>query len=90
MADWKLSRKEAACTRCKRAFEEDEPHYSVLRVTGRLDDALFGLWQTGLCEERDIIMRCNQPGDLATRIKRAKRALGEEVEEDEDDFDDEE
>ncbi len=33
MADWKLSRKEDACTRCERSFEADEPHYSVLRVT---------------------------------------------------------
>jgi twitching motility protein PilT len=47
-----------------------------------LDDALFNLWNTGLCEERDVVMRSNQPGDLTMRIKRAKRGMGEEVEDD--------
>ena len=54
-----------------------------------LDDALFKLWNEGLCEEKDVIMRSNLPGDLITRIKRAKRGMGEEVEEDEDEFEDE-
>ncbi len=53
-----------------------------------LDDALFNLWKNGLCEERDLISRSNQPGDLITRIKRAKRGMGEEVEDDEDEFED--
>ena len=33
MADWKLTRRTDVCTRCERAFEEDEPLFSVLFVT---------------------------------------------------------
>ena len=55
-----------------------------------LDDALFNLWNNGLCEEKDVIMQSNQPGDLISRIKRAKLGIGQEVEEDEDEFEDEE
>lgn len=54
-----------------------------------LDDALFKLWNDGLVEERDIVMRSNQPGDLIMRIKRAKQGMGEEVEDNEDEFEDE-
>ena len=54
-----------------------------------LDESLFNLWNNGLCEERDVVMRSNQPGDLITRIKRAKRAKGEDVDEDEDEDEDE-
>ncbi|MCH7989516.1 MAG: type IV pilus twitching motility protein PilT [Planctomycetes bacterium] len=49
-----------------------------------LDDALFKLWSEGLVEERDVVMRSNQPGDLIMRIKRAKRGMGEEVEDDDE------
>jgi len=52
-----------------------------------LDDALFNLWKDGLCEERDVVVKSNQPGELAVRIKRAK--LGQFDEEGEDDEDDE-
>ncbi len=57
-----------------------------------LDDALFNLWKNDLCEEEDIIMKSNQPGELKAKIERAKRGILEEQggEEDEDDeFDDE-
>lgn len=54
-----------------------------------LDDALFNLWKNGLCEETDIVMKSNQPGELKARIERAKKGLfDDEPEEDEDDFDD--
>lgn len=57
-----------------------------------LDDALFNLWQDGLCEERDVIMKSNQPGELTARIQRAKRGVLDEDEEledeDEDEFED--
>lgn len=34
MSDWKLTRKGDACTRCERAYEDEEPYYSVLFVRG--------------------------------------------------------
>ncbi len=44
-----------------------------------LDDALFNLWKSGLCEEREVLIKANNPGDLKARIEAAKR--GEEEEE---------
>ena len=53
-----------------------------------LDDALFNLWKTGLCEERDVIVRSNGPGELRNKIALAKKGLLKE-DEDEDDEEDE-
>lgn len=50
-----------------------------------LDDALFNLWKNGLCEEDDVIMRSNGPGELKARIARAKKGLLDDEPEDEDD-----
>ena len=56
-----------------------------------LDDALFDLWKNELCEEEDVVMKSNQPGELKARIERAKRGiLDEQMEDDEDDEDDDE
>ncbi len=52
-----------------------------------LDDALFNLWKTGLCLERDVVVRSNQPGELKLKIETAKKGLLED-EDDEDDDDD--
>lgn len=53
-----------------------------------LDDALYDLWRKGLCEERDVIVRSNNPAELRARINNIK--AGEEDEDDEDeDWDDE-
>jgi len=61
-----------------------------------LDDALFNLWNEGLCEEQDVVMRANAPGELKAKIIKAKRGLddedGDEIDgaedaEDEDDID---
>ena len=53
-----------------------------------LDDALFNLWKNGLCEEGDVIVKSNQPGELKARIERAKRGIfDEEQDEDEDEED---
>ena len=49
-----------------------------------LDEALFNLWKTGLCEERDVVVRSNAPGELRTKIQRAKQGLFDEEAEDED------
>jgi twitching motility protein PilT len=54
-----------------------------------LDDALFDLWRKGLCEERDCVVRSNQPGELKARIANAKKGIFEEGEEgDEEDDED--
>jgi twitching motility protein PilT len=53
-----------------------------------LDDSLFNLWKNGLCEDKDVLYKSNQPGELRSRIERAKRGIFDEDEEDdEDDFD---
>lgn len=52
-----------------------------------LDDALFNLWKNGLCEEDDVIMRSNGPGELKARIMRAKKGLLDDEPEDEEDGD---
>ncbi len=52
-----------------------------------LDDALFNLWKTGLCEERDVIVRSNGPAELRNKITLAKKGL---LKEDEDEDEDEE
>ncbi|MSR58936.1 MAG: type IV pilus twitching motility protein PilT [Planctomycetaceae bacterium] len=49
-----------------------------------LDDALFNLWKSGLCEERDIIFRSNNPGELRTKLQRAKAGVFDEDPEDEE------
>ena len=48
-----------------------------------LDEALFNLWQGGLCEESDVVMKSNDPDDLKKKIALAKRGL--DVEEEDDD-----
>ncbi len=50
-----------------------------------LDDALFNLWKNGLSEEKDIVYKANNPGELKVRIERAKRGLLDDEVEDEDD-----
>jgi len=50
-----------------------------------LDDALFNLWKNDLCEERDVIVRSNNPGELRAKIAMAKKGLLEEEGEEDDD-----
>jgi twitching motility protein PilT len=53
-----------------------------------MDDALFDLWRKELCEEKDVIAKSNNPGELKLRITNAKKGvLSEEDEEEEDDED---
>ena len=52
-----------------------------------LDDSLFNLWKIGLCEEKDVLYKSNQPAELRSRIDRAKRGVFEDEEDDDDDFD---
>ena len=54
-----------------------------------LDDALFDLWKKGLCEEKDCVVRSNNPGELKARITNAKQGLEDEEDEDDDDWEDE-
>ncbi|APZ92832.1 type IV pilus twitching motility protein PilT [Fuerstiella marisgermanici] len=54
-----------------------------------LDDSLFNLWKNGLCEEKDVIMKSNNPGELRSRIERAKKGVFDDDDDDDDDeFDD--
>jgi len=53
-----------------------------------LDDALFNLWKTGLCEEHDVVVRSNAPGELRTKIQRAKQGLFDEEAEEEEEMED--
>jgi len=50
-----------------------------------LDDSLFNLWKNGLCEEKDVITRSNNPGEIRVRIERAKRGLFDDGDDDDDD-----
>lgn len=52
-----------------------------------LDDSLFNLWKNGLCDDKDVLYKSNQPGELRSRIERAKRGVFEDEEDDDDDFD---
>lgn len=46
-----------------------------------LDDSLFNIWKNGLCDERDVISKANNSGELKARIERSKKGLYDEVEE---------
>ncbi|MFO0136388.1 MAG: type IV pilus twitching motility protein PilT, partial [Planctomyces sp.] len=50
-----------------------------------LDDSLFNLWKNGICDEKDVMFKSNNPGELRARIERAKRGVfDEETDEDDD------
>ncbi len=54
-----------------------------------LDDTLFDLWHRGICEERDVILKSNSPGELKQKIEQAKKGLLEdedELDEDDDEY----
>ena len=50
-----------------------------------LDDSLFNLWKNGICDEKDVMYKSNNPGELRARIERAKRGVFDDSEEDDDD-----
>jgi twitching motility protein PilT len=52
-----------------------------------LDEALFNLWKNGICEQRDVVVRSNQPGELSQKIELAKKGLLQEEEEEEEEED---
>ena len=49
-----------------------------------LDEALFNLWKNGICEQRDVVVRSNQPGELMQKIELAKKGLLQDEEEEEE------
>jgi twitching motility protein PilT len=53
-----------------------------------LDDALFDLWRKGLCEEKSVMMKSNNPGELKMRITNAKKGVYDENADDEDEDED--
>ncbi len=50
-----------------------------------LDDSLFNLWKNGICDEKDVMYKSNNPGELRARIERAKRGVFDDNEDDDDD-----
>jgi twitching motility protein PilT len=46
-----------------------------------LDDHMFRLWQDGKVDKKDILVKANQPDDLAAKIGRAERGLLEDEDE---------
>jgi twitching motility protein PilT len=46
-----------------------------------LDDHMFKLWRDGLVEKHEILLRSNNPEELASKIARAERGLFEDEEE---------
>lgn len=54
-----------------------------------LDDALYDLWRKGLCEEKDCVVRSNNPGELRARINNAKQGMLDEEDDEEEEDDDE-
>jgi twitching motility protein PilT len=50
-----------------------------------LDDSLFNLWKNGICDEKDVMYKSNNPGELRARIERAKRGVFDDSEEEDDD-----
>ena len=49
-----------------------------------LDDSLFNLWKNGICDEKDVMYKSNNPGELRARIERAKRGVFDDNDEEED------
>lgn len=50
-----------------------------------LDDSLFNLWKNGICDEKDVMYKSNNPGELRARIERAKRGVFDDNDEEEED-----
>ncbi|HQZ68239.1 MAG TPA: type IV pilus twitching motility protein PilT [Planctomycetaceae bacterium] len=50
-----------------------------------LDDSLFNLWKNGICDEKDVMYKSNNPGELRARIERAKRGVFDDSEEEDED-----
>jgi twitching motility protein PilT len=55
-----------------------------------LDDCLFRLWRTGLCEKEDVLLRAQRPLELSDRILQVERGVLADEYDDDDDFDDDE
>ena len=46
-----------------------------------LDDHMFKLWQQGIVEEDEILLKANSPDELKLKIARAKKSLLEDEDE---------
>jgi twitching motility protein PilT len=44
-----------------------------------LDDDMFRLWREGLVERRDVLLKANQPEELAAKIALAEQGVFDEV-----------
>jgi twitching motility protein PilT len=46
-----------------------------------LDDHMFKLWRSGMVDKKDILVKANNPDELAAKIARAERGMFEDEEE---------
>jgi len=46
-----------------------------------LDDHMFNLWQEGVVEEDDVLIKANSPDEVRLKIARIKRSLLEDEDE---------
>ena len=72
MADWQIARKAGACGACERSFEEDEPHLSLLYLSGE-EPARSDVCQSCFAERSEAGA---DDGDLwwwRTRFRTAKK-----------------
>ena len=46
-----------------------------------LDDHMFRLWKDGIVEKSEVLLRANNPDELATKIARAERGMFEDEDE---------
>jgi len=49
-----------------------------------MDDALFNLWKNGICEEKEVLVRGVNPGELRLKITKAKQGIFDDEEEEDD------
>jgi twitching motility protein PilT len=55
-----------------------------------LDESLFRLWQEGLCEKEEVLLKSSKPAELAAKIAAAERGIFDEDEEEDEDYEDDE
>jgi twitching motility protein PilT len=46
-----------------------------------LDDHMFKLWRSGLVDKKDILIKANNPDELAAKVARAERGIFEDEDE---------
>src|SRR5436305_2514735 len=55
-----------------------------------LDESLFRLWQEGLCEKEEVLLKSSKPAELAAKIAAAERGVFDEDEDEDEEYEDDE